>query len=83
MMKTSNQEKYEAAIMLDGYLKNKREEIPEPMQRYIFVGIREIVKNIGLDYRNKKREKLKAVISTESDWLRFQSVPDVKTKEGQ
>lgn len=72
----NDKEKYTAAVMLDGYLKNKTEELPEPMQRFIFIGIREIVKNISPEFREKNEEKLKGVISSEEDWTRFQSVQD-------
>ena len=32
---TDDKEKYAAAVMLDGYLKAKRDELPEPMQIFI------------------------------------------------
>ena len=62
--------------LLDGYLKAKRDELPEPMQRFIYIGIREIIKNISPGFKKQKEEELKVIISTESDWIRFQSVQE-------
>lgn len=78
---TDDKEKYAAAVMLDGYLKAKRDELPEPMQRFIYIGIREIIKNISPVFKKQKEEELKVIISTESDWIRFQSVKERKGKE--
>ena len=70
-----------AAVMLDGYLKAKRDELPEPMQRFIYIGIREIIKNISPGFKKQKEEELKVIISTESDWIRFQSVQEERKNE--
>ena len=78
---TDDKEKYAAAVMLDGYLKAKRDELPEPMQRFTYVGIREIVKNISSEFKKQKSEELKVIISTEEDWIRFQSVQEERKNE--
>lgn len=67
-----NEELLHAASWIDGYMKGNRRRLTIVDERAFYIAIRELVKLTDDEYKASK-EYVSALISTESDWIRYQS----------
>ena len=74
-----NKELLNAAIWIDGYMKENREKITEVDERAFYVAVRELVGLLDEDYKENE-EIITALISGEEDWKRYHSRPVLPEK---
>ena len=69
-----NKELLNAAILIDGYMKENRNELTAADERAFYVAIRELVGLLDEDYKENE-EIITTLISSDEDWLRYLTCP--------
>lgn len=68
-----NKELLNAAILIDGYMKEHRKELAAADETAFYIAVRELVGLLDEDYKNE--EIITTLIANDEDWLRYLTCP--------